>query len=345
MYKLIPYYPVIASGDTFFIGIAGSEKYVEATLNDDEITDLEHLIKFGVDENIVETNSLLSLLKNADMLYRSDQCDYSTNRNNLFFQYLTQKDISSTVLKTPILIMGAGAGGSTLAYSLAQFGYTNIAISDADIVEKTDVDKSFVFDLNDIGKYKVDCIAEKISNSLGINIRKTNMMMNSREDIVEIIINMNPQFIVKACDPDHNFRLHLSNVCYERGIPFIHMSYFMEYINIGPLFVPQVSYCDYIINETTINKFGEKYSFKRLKKLYKEHLIHPSVSFNVNILSSLILKEMTFYLSNNHNFNQTIGSIVYLNTITLQHLVTKIKISSPVECPFPECRTCKAIRQ
>lgn len=156
---------------------------------------------------------------------------------------------------------------------------------------------------------------------------------------------MNPQFIVKACDPDHNFRLHLSNVCYERGIPFIHMSYFMEYINIGPLFVPQVSYCDYIINETTINKFGEKYSFKRLKKLYKEHLIHPSVSFNVNILSSLILKEMTFYLSNNHNFNQTIGSIVYLNTITLQHLVTKIKISSPVECPFPECRTCKAIRQ
>lgn len=75
------------------------------------------------------------------------------------------------------------------------------------------------------------------------------------------------------------------------------MAYSYEKIIIGPLFVPKYTESD-IILEKELKKYGDHYSFRNHFKLFDDFTIHPSISFNINILASLILKEVIFFLMN-----------------------------------------------
>lgn len=63
-------------------------------------------------------------------------------------------------------VVGCGATGSRIALSLAKLGIENIHLWDDDVVEEHNIPNQ-VFDLGDVGKFKVVALAEKIRSATG----------------------------------------------------------------------------------------------------------------------------------------------------------------------------------
>lgn len=81
-----------------------------------------------------------------------------------------------------VTVIGAGATGSWLVMQLAKLGIENITVYDFDVVEEHNIPNQ-LFYLGDIGKYKVEALAEHVKNATGttINIVKdkfTNQRLN-----------------------------------------------------------------------------------------------------------------------------------------------------------------------
>lgn len=70
-------------------------------------------------------------------------------------------------------IIGVGATGSFVAYALAKLGVKNINIYDFDVVEEHNIANQ-LFGIADVGKLKVDAVAEIIHRETGIAIHTHN---------------------------------------------------------------------------------------------------------------------------------------------------------------------------
>lgn len=137
------------------IGFVGNEEeYLEMEYNSVNYELLEHLLKNGVDEIELFTFPYDELFKKGFMEIKATD-GFSNSRSELYLNYLLGPAKSSFTAKNKkILIFGAGAGGSTLVYLLAQFGFNNIYIVDFDDVEESDLYRVITFDKIDLGEKK-----------------------------------------------------------------------------------------------------------------------------------------------------------------------------------------------
>lgn len=139
-----------------------------------------------------------------------------------------------------------------------------------------------------------------------------------------------PAIIVKACDPDLIFRLNLNKVCHEKNLPHLNVAYSFEELIIGPLYVPNLSGCDNCMNLLMQETYGNNYAFENHNILFRDLSIHPSVSFNINIVSNLALKELLFFLTGNVENCFSINRKVVFNSLSLNH--TSIEVEKNINC-------------
>ena len=66
------------------------------------------------------------------------------------------------LLKSKVFIVGAGGLGCPIADQLSRMGVGRIAIADSDKVSLSNIHRQFLYDLSDVGKYKVNVIKKKI---------------------------------------------------------------------------------------------------------------------------------------------------------------------------------------
>lgn len=66
-------------------------------------------------------------------------------------------------------VIGVGATGSFVAYQLAKMGVKHLHVWDFDHVEEHNVANQ-IYGIGDIGKYKVEALAERILNDVGLEI-------------------------------------------------------------------------------------------------------------------------------------------------------------------------------
>lgn len=84
-------------------------------------------------------------------------------------------------VKDRIHIIGCGSVGSTLAEHLARYGLSNFVLYDFDVVE----DKNIVnqmFDLRDVGRPKVDAVADKLK-SINADVKVRTVKTGWNEDM------------------------------------------------------------------------------------------------------------------------------------------------------------------
>lgn len=81
--------------------------------------------------------------------------------------------IKESILQQRINIVGVGAVGSHLTYMLARMGFTNITVFDFDNVDKVNI-SSQGFSIADIGKPKVQAVAERVLHDTGVHIEPIN---------------------------------------------------------------------------------------------------------------------------------------------------------------------------
>ena len=79
------------------------------------------------------------------------------------------------ILNSKVLIIGAGGLGCPVIDNLTRSGVKNITIADNDKISLSNLHRQTMYNTNDIGKYKVDVIKNKIKKinpSSKINIIK-----------------------------------------------------------------------------------------------------------------------------------------------------------------------------
>jgi len=94
-----------------------------------------------------------------------------------------------------ICVFGIGGIGTWIVNGLYQIGIGEIRISDPDKIDESNLNRQLFFDSKDVGRYKVDVIKEKLSDSNIISFKKT---VSRKEDLEEIISGTN--FIVNCAD-------------------------------------------------------------------------------------------------------------------------------------------------
>lgn len=315
-YYLKKFIPVYTANNDIFIGFSDNQqRLIKIENTPQNISKLNKVINEGIDEIDFEDN-IYSLLNDKNFLGAKN---INENRNELFLNYIADIGLIESEKSTPILIFGAGAGGGTLTYLLAQFGFNNLTSIDFDIVNESDIYRVTIFDKTDVGKYKVLALQGKIKRNFGINI-KTNITNSFQTDEIEKLINLySPEFIIKACDPDLLFRVNLNKICFKLKINYFNIAYSYELLNIGPLYVPDFTSCDEGFNQIIKKAYDESHDFSAYKKLFKDCLIHPSVSFNINLLANYALKEIIFFITRQYEYCFSIGRLITLNPLSLQY--------------------------
>ncbi len=328
--RLKSYFPIYKAGDKLCVGINGTNRFVENDYSVKNNVDVQNLLELKYTEAEVKEIPMLN------ELFRKEMLEPATNvlrtRNELFFQYLDIPFLPPHILRSNILIFGAGAAGATLALLLAQFGFLNLIVVDDDIVEVSDVEKTVVYRHEDIGTSKVIALARILQKNYGAAVRIFEECPSSEIALSKIIEASQASLVIKACDPDLNFRVILNKICFDAQIPHLHLSYAFERINLGPFYIPGTTCCDNSFNTHVKTSYGEHNDFSNHQKLFTHYTIHPSISFNINILASLALKEIVFFFAQKHEYVLSINQIVFFHPLTMQGAAIQLKCCET--CPY-----------
>lgn len=312
--------------------ISGTYKEGDIYLNESsEMIDLLDGLKniSGLPYDKYKDNEMFVRLYRAGLLEDIDS--NQKRRNELFYDYIGY-DFQGLKSKH-ILIFGAGAAGGTIAYMAAQQGFTHIACVDSDKVEKSDVDKTMVYDVEDIGEYKVNAIKKRILKNFNIGIISIVKYMKKLDDAFTIIETTKPDIIIYAVDPDPVFKMKLNEYCVSQNLPIIHSSYSYEKIICGPCVVPHETACMIGYNEYWKMSTGY-FDFNEVVRLFGNKTIHPSISFNINVLAGIILKDVVFCIGKKYDYVSTINKQIIINLLKSE--ITEMELS----CQF--CGDCIA---
>jgi len=122
----------------------------------DEIGIEGELTKLILNGKILEESTKLNELKIDSK--STIIVDYFWARQFLLWGKLGQ----SKLRKSAVLVAGAGAIGNEVIKNLAMLGIGRIKIIDYDVVELSNISRMVFFEKKDVGRYKVDVVAEKL---------------------------------------------------------------------------------------------------------------------------------------------------------------------------------------
>ena len=150
-YYLKKYLPIVKTDTKLKIGVR--KEYLEKPYSEEDVKLLEKLIYKGITPEDVENISLFGEMHEKEML--CDTLDQS--RREMFIEYMGYK-IDPKILNIKILMLGAGGMGSTTAFLLAQFGFTDITVADFDGVEDSEIEKMMIYRTEHKGMQKIDAL-------------------------------------------------------------------------------------------------------------------------------------------------------------------------------------------
>ena len=122
-------------------------------------------------KKMTKVNCAKQIIKQIIILYRLMN-DYSEEEYKIFSRLFILNEFSEENLKKlsniKIGIVGMGGIGCPLSQYLVNSGIKELLIVDGDIIEKSNLNRQILFNLNDIGKKKVDVAKYKLKLILSL---------------------------------------------------------------------------------------------------------------------------------------------------------------------------------
>jgi len=125
----------------------------------------------------------------------------------------------SKVSNATVMVIGVGATGNELVKNLALSGIGKIIIIDYDLIEKSNLNRCVLFNMDDDieGKYKVD-VVKKAVHALNSDVE----VVVFKNDLNEVDKNMYKQSnIICSCVDNIEARIEANNYAYYYHIPFV----------------------------------------------------------------------------------------------------------------------------
>lgn len=170
----------------------------------------EQLSFYLIKENIIKESNTLTL----------NVVDYKYRKQIDFWKYFNDHaySVHQSLSEKKVAIVGLGGIGSIVLEVLAGAGVKNFTLVDCDKVEASNLNRQFIYQECDVGRYKTDSAAKNISKRHSdLNISKLNI--HYPLDDFRILINES-DFIVSAIDqPSLKSAIKLCQECWESNKP------------------------------------------------------------------------------------------------------------------------------
>ncbi|HEL0560571.1 TPA: ThiF family adenylyltransferase [Streptococcus equi subsp. zooepidemicus] len=204
--------------------------FISCCDGDNSIKDIQKLlnIKYNISEEII--TEYLDKFSNRNLLEILDnpinQLQDYKSIESLETYYASEGIGGIKLLKMlgnlKISILGCGGGGSHIALQLAQLGVGRIHLVDYDIVEENNINRQSMFTFNDVGNYKVDCVAKNIQqrSSKCLVTKSTSKMIN----VPDVKKEISESDWVFCCmdEPPYIAQRIVNRACYLLKIPSIY---------------------------------------------------------------------------------------------------------------------------
>ncbi|PPE05796.1 ThiF family adenylyltransferase [Williamsoniiplasma lucivorax] len=250
-----------------------------------------------------------NFLWNNDFLIDSEfNLDSTFSRNEMFWNYkFNNIDFIKKHENLNFIIWGCGGIGNAISFSLASMGFKNFTLIDMDVIEKTNLNRQFLFENADIGNYKNKILAKKLLARFG--------NLNFKFSLEDVGSN---SFIILSAD-EGNCILDATKFSFLNKAPLLNVGYLNDISVIGPFSLPGNSKvdssclnCNYkITNDLKTSKF----------------LINKAPSWiGNNFLSNLIaIKEIINYLNNDFENLESINKRFGVELFSLQSFTISMK--------------------
>ena len=154
--------------------------------------------------------------------------DNKSNKDHYFqTRYESQvqifgEELQHKLSESNIFVVGAGAIGCELRKNLAMMGVGNICISDMDIIEKSNLNRQFLFRNENIGQHKAEAVCNVIKQ-MNSNINLTSYILKvapETENIFDANFYKNTDVVMTALD-NLNARHYVDKKCVENCLHLI----------------------------------------------------------------------------------------------------------------------------
>lgn len=148
---------------------------------------------------------------------------FSDEQKERYARHIALKEMGEkgqeTLLKSRVLIIGAGGLGSPAAMYLAAAGVGTIGIADADEVDLSNLQRQIIHSTQNIGKAKVLSAQERIGEINPDVTVNTHKMYVTAENIADLIADYD--FVIDATD-NFQSKFLINDACVTAKKPFCH---------------------------------------------------------------------------------------------------------------------------
>ena len=149
--------------------------------------------------------------------------------------------LQSKLEGSTISIFGVGGIGTWMVNGFYQIGIGHLRIADPDVIHESNLNRQLFFTSKDIGKYKVDVVADKLPDA---NLQTSKKKVSEEVNLEEIISGSD--FLVNCADSPSvaDTTRIISRYAKKFGIPYmVTGGYNMHLGMVGPIIIPGKTAC------------------------------------------------------------------------------------------------------
>lgn len=218
-----------------------------------------------------------------------------------------------------IMVVGAGAIGNELIKNLALLGVGKILIIDMDKIEQTNLTRSILYRMEDVGKYKAEAAAEK-AMEINPDVVAIPLIANIATDI-GLGVFRKIDVVLGGLD-NREARLAINQFCYKVDKPWIDGA--IEVLNgFARVFVPPGPCYECTMTETDWKLINKR---KSCALLTHEQMLEgktPTTPTSSSIIAGVQVQEMLKLLHNDRNLPTLAGKGYVFNGLTHDSFVVE----------------------
>lgn len=223
------------------------------------------------------------LLQSGALVTTAQAAQMVADRRVAAFSLLSHSESNAIELlrQSHAIIAGVGGVGSMVAYSLAALGVGYLTLVDSDLVTEPNLNKSSLFSRSDLGKLKVDVIAEK-AQLFGAKCTAYPFKLKSLSEI-NIGERGNRVFVWGGDESEADTYLAFARECANADIPITRGGVAEWSVLAGPTLFPK-DVCNY-------HPTSDKNELCQAINDYNNKVVNPTTILTASIASSLVSNE------------------------------------------------------
>lgn len=249
----------------------------------------------------------------------SDVLDIDINENRYSRFELIPWWNQELLHNSTVMVVGAGAIGNELIKNLALLGIGKILVVDMDIIEQTNLTRSILYRMSDVGKYKAEAAAEK-AMEINPDVTAVPLKINIVTDIgLGVFRQMD---VVLGGLDNREARLAINQFSYKVNKPWIDGA--IEVLNgFARVFVPPGPCYECTMTETDWKLINKR---KSCALLTHEQMLEgktPTTPTSSSIIAGVQVQEMLKLLHNDRNLPTLAGKGYVFNGLTHDSFVVE----------------------